>query len=106
MNTNLAKDLLCLLPIGTIAFLMVVFLIKRKKKGPSIIPEKQAPIRTVITESSTPSRIVLEYKHHRRVTPAPGPDAMADELLQQNEIFEHEFENWESPFIATPFSKN
>lgn len=106
MNTNLTKDLVGLLPIVTIAILMVIFLIKRKKKGPAITAEKKAPIRSVITENTIPSRIVLEYKHHRRVAPAPEQDALVDDLLQNGEIYEHEFENWDSPFIATPFSKN
>lgn len=70
------------------------------------MPAKNAPIRTVITESTMPSRIVLEYKHHRRVSPAPAPDDLVEDLLQQGELYEHEFEHWDSPFIATPFSKN
>lgn len=106
MDINFTKDLLGLLPVATIAILMVTFFIKRKKKGKAITTETKAPIRTVITESTIPSRIVLEYRHHRRVTPAPEQDALVEDLLQQGEIYEHEFENWDSPFIATPFSKN
>lgn len=106
MNIYFMKELLLLLPIVTISILMAIFLVKRKKKEQAVVPAVKAPIRTVITEAIVPERIVLEYKHHRRVEHAPEQDAVVEDFLQHGGMYEQEFEDWDSPFIATPFSKN
>lgn len=101
---NLTKELFFLLPVVAIAASMV--LIKSGKKGgPFIVSDKQASASKVIQKSTVSTGIVLEYKHHSRVAPAPE-QSPSGTFYKVEEMYKHDFEQWESPFIRIPFSKN
>lgn len=104
MDINLTKELFCLLPVVVIAA-SIVLLKSKKKGGPFIVSDTQVPAPKVIQKSTISTGIVLEYKHHCRVGPAPeqSPSGI---WYKVDEMYKHDFEQWESPFIRVPFSKN
>lgn len=100
---NLTKELFFLLPVIAIAASIVLFK-SRKKRSTFIVWDTQAPAPQVIQKSTSSTGIVLEYKHHSRL-PAPEQSS-AGALYKIEEMYQHDFEQWESPFIRVPFSKN
>ena len=104
MDSNLAKELFCLLPVVVIAASILLFR-SGKKRAPFIVSGTQLPTPKVIQKSTISKGIVLEYKHHCRVGPAPE-QALSGTWYKVDEMYKHDFEQWESPFIRVPFSKN
>lgn len=104
MDSNLTKELFCLLPVVAIAA-SIVLLKSKKKGGPFIVSGTRVPTPKVIQKSTFSTGIVLEYKHHRRVGPVPE-QSPAGTFYKVEEMYKHDFEQWESPFIRVPFSKN
>ncbi|OMP79718.1 hypothetical protein [[Flexibacter] sp. ATCC 35208] len=104
MESNLTKELLFLLPVVAIAVSMVLFR-KRKKGGPFIVSEPQVPTPKVIQKSIVSTGIILEYKHHCRVAPAPEQSPTSPHFKVE-EMYKHDIEQWESHFIRITFSKN
>lgn len=102
MDINLTKELYFLLPVLAIATSIGLFR-SVKKRRPFIVSDTQVPVSNVIQKSTT--GIILEYKHHSRVVPAPEQSSSCS-CYKVEEMYKHDFEQCESPLIRIPFSKN
>ena len=83
--------------------MLMIFLVKRKKRGRFIVSLLQAPPGKKGTAPVAVEDIVLVYEHHQRVAPAPEH---LDTFLEHSIYQEARQLESLSPFITVPFSKN
>lgn len=83
--------------------MLMIYLVKRKKRGRFIVPKLQAPARKEEAAPAAVEDIVLVYEHHQRIAPAPEHlDTFLEHSIYQDAGQLESF----SPFSTVPFSKN